>query len=668
MASVQLIEQLKKVKRNFGFLKVNLNVIDPDVDVDNLICGTVWYNEETDEYEDLIAPFSTPQIIFKDNMEQTRNIATLEPNFWILDDSQLIYDEDEDYFTGIPQAYCSSFLSDEDGLYGEKQNFSIYYLGYAIYGNPTGTGLSFTFDSFSGDYPKRIRVELYSEDEDTLEDVLEYSKEFEVDGYKYVVEFKNEDNIGEFYKIKVVFLESNIPYRRVRVNQLIMGYSKVFTNDEIISADSEERTSIINSELPTRKFEFVADNSSGDFNIDNPQGIYNYLLQNQPVNYYWGYQLDDGNIEWILGGELRLTGEINVNKNEVTIYAGSTLSLLNEVYKKGIYKSDGKSLYDLAVDVLRNKNVKKYNLWEGLKDIKTDAGLPDAPHNELLQMIATAGLCTLYVDRSDTINIQPFNYIEDTNKMDYDFAIDTPSLQMQPLLSEVEVVVNDFVVSSETTELYNATNVDIYDHYMSNPLTIEFDHEFASGIEVELSNSNVECILIETTNNGTHTKIMIEKWNNSSTRYTDVVVTGYTMDTTQRFVSYYYDVENGEKITYENPLITSMLLETLGMKVAEMQGWTQEEIEEMDFSDDNSLAQFIGDWYSNRFIYSFNNRGDITKDTNKIVTIETDFNSDLKGFLLENNISYNGAWRGFSKVIKMNDLNNSDGELENGSE
>ena len=594
MASVQLIEQLKKIKRNFGFIKVNLNVIDPDVDVENLICGTVWYNEETGEYEDLIAPYSTPQIIFKDNMEQTRNIATLEPNFWILDDSQLIYDEDEDYFTGIPQAYCSSFLSDENGMYGEKQNFSIYYLGYAIYGNPTGTGLSFTFDSFSGDYPKRIRVELYSQDETTFEDVLEYSKEFEVDGYKYVVEFKNEDNIGEFYKIKVVFLESNIPYRRVRVDQLIMGYSKVFTNDEIISADSEERTTIINSELPTRKFEFVADNSDEEFNIDNPQGIYNYLLQNQPINYYWGYQLDDGNIEWVLGGELRLTGEINVNKNEVTIYAGSTLSLLNEIYRKGVYQPDGKSLYDLALDVLNSKKVKKYNLWEGLKDIKTDAGLPEAPHNELLQMIATAGMCTLYVDRSDTINIQPFDYEEDTNKMDYNFAIDIPTLQAQPLLEEVEVLVNDYFINDESVELYNRTNVDIEDNYMTNPLKIEIDHDYATNIEITLSNPDMEVCYIES--NGTHTIFKIEKWNNSLSKYTDISVTGNLIETNQHSISTYYDVENGEKITYENALVTPMLIKTLGAKQCEIQGLTPQEIEEIDFTEDDSLARFIGDW------------------------------------------------------------------------
>ena len=234
------------------------------------------------------------------------------------------------------------------------------------------------------------------------------------------------------------------------------------------------------------------------------------------------------------------------------------------------------------------------------------------------------------------------------------------------MLEEVEILVNDYFINDESVELYNRTNVDIEDNYMTNPLKIEIDHDYATNIEITLSNPDMEVCYIES--NGTHTIFKIEKWNNSLSKYTDISVTGNLIETNQHSISTYYDVENGEKITYENALVTPMLIKTLGAKQCEIQGLTPQEIEEIDFTEDDSLARFIGDWYSNRFIYSFNNRGDITKDTNKIVTIETDFNPNLKGFLLENNISYNGAWRGFSKVIKFDDLNNSDDESENGSE
>jgi len=666
MASTEMKQQLKKTTRNYGYLKVNLSVIDPNIIIEKLNTDVEWYNLATSTYEQLIAPFGDENNIFDDIVRQTKNYATLEPNFWVLDGSQPLYDDENDESEKYPQGYTSDYMSDEYGNYNlNRQTFEVMYVGAGLpeIGMIKATGLSFVFDSINNNYPSQIKVKLYNLND---EDNLVFEKIYSVDSPEFVIEFSNEENIEEFCKMEIEFIKSHIPNRRVRIEQIIFGYSKVFTNNEIISADSEERTTIINSELPVKNFQFTLDNINRKFDFDNPQGIYNYLLQNQPINYYWGYKLDGDYIEWILGGQLRLTGEINVNKNEVTIYAGSTLSLMNDEYKKGVYNVEGVSLYSLAEQVLQSKGITKYNLWNDLSYIKTEAGLPDAPHNELLQMIATAGLCTLYVDRNDCINIQPFNYDDiDTDKLDYDFAIETPTLQAQPLLSQVDVVVTEYSYNEDEIELYNASNVDIYDHYMNNPLTIEFDHDFASGIEVNLSNSNVECSFIETTNNGTHTKIMIEKWNNSATKYTDVVVTGHAIETSQYIISKNYDVENGEIITYENPLVTPMLIKTLGDKMLELEG---EDPKEFDTTKDNSLAEFIGDWYTNRFIYSFNNRGDVLKDTHKIVTIETDFNSDLNGYLLENNISYNGAWRGFSKVIKMNALNESSKKSENGSE
>ena len=67
------------------------------------------------------------------------------------------------------------------------------------------------------------------------------------------------------------------------------------------------------------------------------------------------------------------------------------------------------------------------------------------------------------------------------------------------------------------------------------------------------------------------------------------------------------------------------------------------------------LKEFIGNWYNNRNIYSFENRGDITKDTREILPIETDFSSSLIGYLIENNIKYDGAWAGNSVVVKVGD-------------
>ena len=91
--------------------------------------------------------------------------------------------------------------------------------------------------------------------------------------------------------------------------------------------------------------------------------------------------------------------------------------------------------------------------------------------------------------------------------------------------------------------------------------------------------------------------------------------------------------DDGENIEYKNDLITQMV----------------------ENSKETKLKDFIGNWYNNRNIYSFENRGDIVKDTREIIPIETDFSNSLIGYLVENNIKYDGAWSGNSVVVKVGD-------------
>ena len=93
---------------------------------------------------------------------------------------------------------------------------------------------------------------------------------------------------------------------------------ETYTDENIINAESKEKTTMINSELPTHTFKFTIDNMNKLFNPDNPEGWYRYILQQQPISYEWGYQLDDGTIEWILGGNMLLTGSVDVGENQVT--------------------------------------------------------------------------------------------------------------------------------------------------------------------------------------------------------------------------------------------------------------------------------------------------------------------------------------------------------------
>ena len=78
---------------------------------------------------------------------------------------------------------------------------------------------------------------------------------------------------------------------------------------------------------------------------------------------------------------------------------------LDGTYYRGRYHPEGISLYDLAVDVLKDAGVDSRTYWldNYLKDVSVCNPMPVVSHKEALQLIANAGRCILYQDRSGNI-------------------------------------------------------------------------------------------------------------------------------------------------------------------------------------------------------------------------------------------------------------------------
>lgn len=594
MASIDMIEQLKKAKRNLGFLRVNFNIIDPDTNPD------LSTNDEE--------IFSNLQNIKSEEIAQTKNYATLEKNFWLLDDSQPIYGSES-----LEQTYTSSYMSDKNCRYTDKACLILKSNVYL-----TTLGLTMVFDSVNENYAKKINVKAYRDD------VIIMNKDYSLNTYKNRLIFADNEELVRWNKIEIYFVESSLPYRRVRVNQLLFGILETYTDNDILSASSKEKTTMINSELPTHTFNFTIDNMDKLFNPDNPEGWYRYILQQQPISYEWGYQLDDGTIEWVLGGNMLLTGSVDVGENQVTFSTTSLINYLTKDYKKGVYNANGRSLYDLAVDVLTDSNIdsSQYNLWEGLKLIKTEAPLPKLESRQLLQIIATAGNCILFTNRENIITIQPFVYQLNEDGMDYDFITSKPVVNVQSELHNCLVYINHYYIESVVSELFKNEELEI-----TGTQTIEIEYDLATNISASIVGGTIvsakyygRYAVLEITNNSNDPISLIVSGNKIGISQT-VDVKNYNSD--------------GENIEYKNDLVTQMTESAKRVK----------------------LKEFIGNWYNNRNIYSFSNRGDILKDTKEIIPIETDFSSRLIGYLVENNINYNGAWSGDSVVIKVGDKN-----------
>ena len=592
MASKNMIEQLKKPKRNLGFLKVKFNIVDPETNPD--------LSSNSEEI------FSDLDNIKETTIPQSKNYATLEKNFWLLNDSQPIYGSEE-----LEQTYVSSYMSDKNCLFSDKACITLTSSVYL-----TTLGLTMVFDSIDKNYAKKLKVKAYRDS------TMIMDKDYTLSSYSDRLIFADNEELVRWNKIEIYFIESSLPYRRIRVNQLLFGIMETYTDENLISAESKEKTIMINSELPTHTFKFTIDNMNKLFNPDNPQGWYRYILQQQPISYEWGYQLDDGTIEWILGGKMLLTGSVEVGENQVSFSTTSLINYLTKVYKKGVYNSSGRSLYDLAVDVLEDSNIdsSQYNLWSGLKSIKTDAPLPKLEARQLLQIIATTGNCILFTNRENVINIQPFNYVLNPDGMSYDFITSNPVVKVQSELHNTIIYINHYSKEDKVSELFKNESLEI-----TGTKTIEIEYDLATDISATITGGTI-------VNANYYGRYAILKITNTGEDTISLKVSGKKINNSQTIDSKQFN-DDGENIEYKNDLITQMV----------------------ESSKETKLKDFIGNWYNNRNIYSFENRGDIVKDTREIIPIETDFSNSLIGYLVENNINYDGAWSGNSVVVKVGD-------------
>ena len=195
--------------------------------------------------------------------------------------------------------------------------------------------------------------------------------------------------------------------QRLRITRFWAGLGLVFNNNDIIDSTKDEFISPLSEELPAINLDLTIDNRSHKFDIENNLSSVNFLENGQQVVAEYGYELDNGKTEWMTGATLFLD-TWDADDTEMSFSAIDRFAKMNGTFYKGKYRADGISLYDLALEVISDADIdpRDYELDEYLKSIIVYNPIPVVTHAEALQMIANAGRCILYQDRSGKIYIK----------------------------------------------------------------------------------------------------------------------------------------------------------------------------------------------------------------------------------------------------------------------
>jgi hypothetical protein len=214
--------------------------------------------------------------------------------------------------------------------------------------------------------------------------------------------------------------------------------------------------------LPSPEFRFTIDNSDRLFNILNPTGYVKYLQQRQEVIAELGVELANGLYEYVPLGKYLLwewTSEEGALTASFTCRTNLDL-MANFDYEQ--LTADSQSLHDLAVQTFVTCGITNYSLDAALSSITTNSMAKKTDCRSLLQMIAIAGRCNIYVTRDNVITLKQVSLGSDVDRVDFDNVYNEPKIELERIVKQVDVTYWTDLDTSATSSVA-ASGVDIGD-------------------------------------------------------------------------------------------------------------------------------------------------------------------------------------------------------------
>ena len=234
--------------------------------------------------------------------------------------------------------------------------------------------------------------------------------------------FSSEDVLNDVSSISIIVYRMKNPHSRFRVYSFKFGYGLVYSNDDVMDSTLESYVSPIGADVPQIDFSVTLKNYDQYFNVDNPKSAINFLETGQEMDIYYGYELPSGNVEWIRGNHL-LCSEWESDDYSATIRCQDVFRNMDTDFNGGLYAANGKSFYDLAVEVAKAAGLEGYYFDPRLKRIYTKNPIPRVTCKEALQIIANACRCTLSQTRTGLVSIKsnflPGTTVSSTDEAEY---------------------------------------------------------------------------------------------------------------------------------------------------------------------------------------------------------------------------------------------------------
>lgn len=367
LVSKEYKEAMQLPFRNRAYIRVSIGVVNSDAQ-NNAVLDD---DTEFTYYSDGKKPF--------DGYTVTKPYATAEQNFSKVDGSMYFLPKETDGYS-----YYNNGIVTHDILGAVHISF----------GGIVGLDIKGLTIDFGECYPTKFTIQSDSGTKSYENDKQLFTTEDSFDGTSY------------FIITPITMLGGQ---DRMRIYQMMFGIANTFSNDKVINCSLKDYVSPISETIPSMDVSLTVDNQDLYYSPDNPESAIAYMEIGQEVKVAFGYDVTgNGDIEW-LPETTTFLNTWSADDVQAKFTATDRFYQLTDTYYKGLYRSAGITLYDLALDVLNDAGIedeREFYLDPYLKQITVYNPLPAVKHSEALQIIANAGRCALYEDRANKIHLK----------------------------------------------------------------------------------------------------------------------------------------------------------------------------------------------------------------------------------------------------------------------
>lgn len=400
--------------------------------------------------------FDTYEDLELEEPASVSDIATLEPNFWVLDGSKDLLDPTDNtkHYGWISAVMC-----------GENKTFSTapaMTVTFSI--NHTSAGLTFDFGGDS--YPDSITAVFYNSSNAVID-----TQTVSPNAMRYAWTH----NVENYRKIVLTFNSMSIAQRYLKVSNIQYGLVELFGNDNLLSAELLEEVNPISEEIPISTLTFKVHSDNGYFSILNPDGAFKALQQRQKMSVRKVTSTGKTSL-----GKYFLNEWSNESENVSEMKAVNAIGVLDGIEFAETYYSSATAVSTIIAAIFSGTDV-AYSLDSTYSSTTLIGKIEKCTRREALQQVAFAIGAVVDVNRTDTVYIKPAPTAVSSN-IGQDVKTLEQTLTMLPYVTGVDVTYHSYSGTTDATGVSSYANSNLPAGTPKNVLQVEDATLISSGI------------------------------------------------------------------------------------------------------------------------------------------------------------------------------------------